>query len=36
MPPVSPNASALFNYQNEKKNMLSESQIIMDERSKKV
>jgi len=35
MPPVSPNSSALFTYQAEKKNMLSESQII-EEKSKKV
>jgi hypothetical protein len=36
MPPVSPNSSALFNYHAEKKNMLSESQIILEERTKKV
>ena len=35
MPPVSPNSSALLNYQNEKRNMLTESQII-EEKSKKV
>jgi hypothetical protein len=27
MPPVSPNSSALINFQNEKRNMLTESQI---------
>lgn len=35
MPPMSPNSSALFNYQLEKKNMLTESQILED-KSKKV
>lgn len=35
MPPVSPNTSVLFNTLNDKKNMLTESQIL-DERSKKV
>jgi hypothetical protein len=35
MPPVSPNTSVLFNTLNEKKNMLTESQIF-DEKNKRV
>ena len=35
MPPVSPNTSVLFNTLNDKKNMLTESQIF-DEKNKKV
>ncbi len=34
MPPVSPNSSALFTYQLEKKNMLTESQIFEDKTKK--
>jgi hypothetical protein len=34
MPPVSPNSSSLINYQNEKKNLLTESQILKEEKKK--
>ncbi len=34
MPPVSPNASSVLNYQNEKRNMLTESQILKEDKKK--